>query len=55
MVFSKIFESISGFFSPEKSYKRANKYKIEDKPLNQLQQGLRHLENRKNFSIVFAG
>ena len=30
MVFSKIFESISGFFSPEESYKRANKYKIED-------------------------
>ena len=47
MVFSKIFESISGFFSPEESYRRANKFKIENKPLNQLQQGLIHLENRK--------
>ena len=47
MVFNKIFDSISGFFSPEESYKKANKLRIEKKPITQLQQGLIHLENRK--------
>ena len=38
MVFNKIFDSISGFFSPEEQYKKANKLRIEKKTITQLQQ-----------------
>lgn len=48
MVFSKLFDSISGFFTPEKSNINNNKIRLESKPLNQLQQGLAHLENRRS-------
>ena len=46
MVFSKILDNISDFFSPKTNIEYNNKPR-NDVVINQLQQGMKHLENRK--------